>query len=276
MPYVSIVSFWEIMRQHNVWQLTSLIAHLKDLEFQGKVFDGQGQTTIPRELVEKAYQPLVQLVRKECERLELQPAIERCDKFTVALRDSSQWREAANQATVLREVIQSELQYRRFAFVTREKGEIWDKKASAWAAVWQKFPEAKEDSESAVDCYALEQNTACVFHLMRVAEFGLRALAKKLNVKLTDKKAPQPVEFATWEKVLNGIRGKLQAAHAMAKGERRKRKLQFYSDAADQCSYIRDLWRNEVAHTRTSYNDGEALGVMTRVRQFMELLAREV
>jgi hypothetical protein len=61
----------------------------------------------------------------------------------------------------------------------------------------------------------------------------------------------------------------------MAKSPRRKQQLQFYSDAADQCTYIRDIWRNEVADTRGTYNDGESLGIMTRVRQFMQLPAKE-
>jgi hypothetical protein len=102
----------------------------------------------------------------------------------------------------------------------------------------------------------------------------LRDIAKKVKVKLTDKGKPLPVEFATWNKVIEGIRSRISAARAKPKSARQNEQLQFYSDAAEQCGYIRDLWRNDVSHHRKSFNDGEALGVMTRVQQFMELLAK--
>jgi hypothetical protein len=165
------------------------------------------------------------------------------------------------------------LAYRRFAFVQASKAKPLDEVSKDWAVVWQRFPQTKIDAEHAVECYALEQNTACIFHLMRVAELGLRDIAKKVGVKLTDKGKPQPIEYATWDKVINGIKTRLTAAHAKPKSERRSRQLQFYADAADQCTYIREMWRNEVSHTRKSYNDGEALGVLGRVRDFMSLLA---
>ena len=59
----------------------------------------------------------------------------------------------------------------------------------------------------------------------------------------------------------------------MSKGRRKAAQLQFFSDAADQLTYIRDIWRNEVSHTGRRYNDSEAMAVMVRVRAFMELLA---
>jgi hypothetical protein len=109
--------------------------------------------------------------------------------------------------------------------------------------------------------------------MMRVAEMGLRNIAKKVGVKLIDKGKPQPIEYATWDKVIQGVNAKIIAARALPHGPRKNKNLQFYSQAADQIIYIRDTWRTEVSHTRKSYNDGEAFGVITRVREFMELLA---
>ncbi len=264
------------MRQYNVWQLGIILVQWQQAECTAGIHKNQGDALVPREMVEKAYKPFVEYTRRECELLQLQAGKDRCDKFLIALRDALPWSELGTQAKVLQEAIQAELLYRRFAFVPMEKAEIWDKRSVSWSRIWEKFQEAKVDSERAIDCYALEQNTACVFHLMRVAEFGLRALAKKLGVKLIDKGKPQPIEYATWEKVIVAIKNKLAAAHAMSKGPRQRSKLQFYSNAADHCTYIRDVWRNDVAHTRGNYNDGEALGVVTRVRQFMELLATSI
>ena len=47
-----------------------------------------------------------------------------------------------------------------------------------------KIRSAKGDIMDAVDAYALGLNTACVFHLMRIAEHGMRALARERKVKL--------------------------------------------------------------------------------------------
>jgi hypothetical protein len=108
---------------------------------------------------------------------------------------------------------------------------------------------------------------------MRVAEYGLRYVAKKAGVKLTDKGKSQPIEYATWDKVIAEIKKQITAARALSHGPKKNMKLQFYSDAAENLTYIRDIWRNEISHTRKSYNEAEALGVLTRVRDFMELLA---
>jgi hypothetical protein len=48
------------------------------------------------------------------------------------------------------------------------------------------FPSAGSDILDALRCMALELNTAAVFHLMRVAEFGLRALARDRGVVMTN------------------------------------------------------------------------------------------
>jgi hypothetical protein len=50
---------------------------------------------------------------------------------------------------------------------------------------------------------------------IRVAEFGLRNIARKVGVRLTDKHKPQPIEYATWDKVITAIKNKHTAAHAM-------------------------------------------------------------
>jgi hypothetical protein len=264
------------MRHYNVWQLGIVLGFLGDAQAVAHFRKGTtSDSPVPRERIDQYYKPSVEYAQRQCADIELSAALHRCDLFLIALRDGILWSELGHQAQALLEAIEGELKYRRFAFVQTPKAKILDEFRKDWATVLETFPNAEEDVKHAVECYALEQNTACVFHLMRVAEHGLRAVGKRVGVKLTDKGKPQPIEFATWEKVIAAIKNKITAAHAMSKGVHRKQQLQFYSDAADQCAYIRDIWRNEVSHNRGSYNDGEAAGVMTRVRQFMELLAAQ-
>ena len=265
-----------IMRHYNVWQLGIAIGFLSEAESIGQLRKSNSDDgPVPRERIEQYYRPSVEYARQQCVPIELSAALHRCDLFLISLRDGLLWSELGHHARALIEAIEGELKYRRFAFLQTQKAKLLDEFRKDWASVLEKFPNTAEDVEHAVECYALEQNTACVFHLMRVSELGLREIAKKVGVKLTDRGKPMPIEYATWDKVINGIKGRITAAHLKPKGAVRNRQLQFYADATDQCTYIRDVWRNEVSHTRKSFNDGEAVGVMTRVRQFMELLAKE-
>jgi hypothetical protein len=134
------------------------------------------------------------------------------------------------------------------------------------------FKDAKSDITEAYSCLALERNTATVFHAMRIAEHGLRNLAKRLRVTLTHNKKPMPIEAATWDKIITAVKNKIAQAHSLPHGIRRQSQLTYYSDMADRCSYMKDLWRNEVMHTRRSYLPDEASGALQRVADFMKLL----
>ena len=276
---VSGLQIWnlsEIMRQYNVWQLANALAHVTQMQLDAEEqLRTRGDASVPVERMNTWYVPCLKMCNAECERLELTAALNRLAPFNFEIRQGISWSELRNQAKTMLEAIHSELCFRRFAFVPTEKATLHDRFAFGWEEIWKKFPEVKEDSQDAIDCYALEKNTACVFHMMRVAEMGLRSIAKKVKVKLTDKKEPLPVEFATWNKVIDGIKTKIAVVRTKPKSARQNEQLQFYSDAADQCTYIRDLWRNDVSHHRKTFNDGEALGVLTRVQQFMGLLAKK-
>jgi hypothetical protein len=136
----------------------------------------------------------------------------------------------------------------------------------------EKYPaRAMREVFDAGNCYAASQYTATVFHCMRVAEFGLRKLAANsfLRVKLMHKNKPCPIEYADWQKVIDAIRSKIARVRRRPVGPKREADLQFFSNAADHCEYMKDIWRNELAHTRRFYNSGEALSVINRVKDFV-------
>jgi hypothetical protein len=107
---------------------------------------------------------------------------------------------------------------------------------------------------------------------MRTAEHGLRALARKLKVRLTSKGKNQPIELAEWNKVIDGIKVALDAASKLPHTVKRAGQLHFYSEAADHCLYMKEL-RNTVSHTRKSFDELEALASMGRVKSFMAFIA---
>jgi hypothetical protein len=142
--------------------------------------------------------------------------------------------------------------------------------------VSEKFTGAKVEIKDAGNCFATELYTATVYHLMRVAEHGLRQIARRLKVTLTDKNKPVPIEYGDWQTVIEAIKNKISTARKLPRGPKKDSQLTYYSDLADRCEYLKDLYRNPAAHTRKRYNEGEALGVMERVRGFMQALARTI
>jgi hypothetical protein len=109
---------------------------------------------------------------------------------------------------------------------------------------------------------------------MRLAEYGLRKLAATLKVKIVDKDKVCNVEYGDWNKVITAIKGKITKARLRPVGPKKEQELQFFSDMADHCEYMKDIWRNEMAHTRRFYEEREALGVINRVREFSRKLAK--
>ena len=154
------------------------------------------------------------------------------------------------------------------------KYEIYFVNPHPWGeSVYEMFPDARTDVIDTGLALGAQLYTASVFHAMRVAERGLKWLAKKLVVKLRDNKKDLPVTEAEWHKIIQGLQGKLKKLREAVKGERRRERLELYSRAADHCDYMREIWRNAVSHTQKSYNASEAENALNRVREFMQLLA---
>jgi hypothetical protein len=171
--------------------------------------------------------------------------------------------------------VQNNLSLRKFMYMTAEDASYWDNPKLFGDDFLDSFPKAAiVELREAGNCLAVWRGTACVFHCMRIAEHGLRKLAKKLRVQITDKGKKCPLEYGDWDKVITAIRNKIAAVRALPRGPRKEGQLQFYSEAADHCEYMKDIWRNELAHTRRIYNKQETLGVFHRVRDFSEFLAK--
>ena len=198
--------------------------------------------------------------------------------FWMKARISITWQEARNELRVLRQCIEADLEDKWFAFIVPEKAALLQSAKNDWRIVLGSIPEAKRDIQDALYCYALERDTASVFHLMRVAEFGLRILAKKLRVSLDLKHKGTiiPIDHAEWQKVIDAIKNKLGKIKNLPAGPKRAAQLELLSDAGDHCLFMKDIWRNAVSHTRKPYNPTEALGALTRVRDFMVFIARDI
>lgn len=109
------------------------------------------------------------------------------------------------------------------------------------------FPEAATDAALAGECYRIEAYDACVFHLLRVLERGLRKMAVELRV--ASYHAGQ-IELRNWGTLIEEMEKAVKGLPGSTPQEREyKERL---SSAAMHFWFLKDVWRNVYYHVRNS------------------------
>jgi hypothetical protein len=122
------------------------------------------------------------------------------------------------------------------------------------------FPSCERDIRKAGSCYALEQEDACVHHLMLVLERGLRALATKVSVSYN---------YANWQVIINEIESQLRSS-TLPRPER-----DFYRHVNAQFGFLKEAYRNHSQHAHDDpYDVEKALSILNHVRTFMQELEK--
>jgi hypothetical protein len=138
------------------------------------------------------------------------------------------------------------------------------------------FTSAKGDIKEAGNCLAAECNTAAVFHLMRAAEFGLRALANDREIEFKDK----PLEHKEWGQILPALGTHVTELRARkAKDWKspfvRDNQIRYYNEIIQELRSFNEAWRRHLSHADTEafYDRDEAASIMTHVGLFMQKLS---
>jgi hypothetical protein len=159
--------------------------------------------------------------------------------------------------------LQDELQSSLLLSIDPAKAHFFTRPHLFGEAVAQRFPSAITDIEEAGKCLALERSTACVFHLMRVAEIGLQAFGTKMGLTLTDMK--------NWRKILSDVQGAINRLPRSTREEK---------DYVGQCQAVhahlqavKDAWRNDVMHPLASHTPEQATDIWTHTGALMRKLA---
>jgi hypothetical protein len=225
-------------------------------------------------VIQHGLAPLVE----EMERLNLNPDLSLHAKQLMGRMGQQSFRWTvellASELLHFQQDLNRELHKHKFAYISH--GKYFEQEKLFGGDVYNKIKEARQDLKDAGNCLAAGLYTACVFHLMRVAEHALRRLAKRVKPNLIHRGKPTPIEYETIEKICIAIDDKLKAAHTISAKPEKKRQLRLYADAAQHCLFMKDIWRNDVSHTGKPYIEAEALGAMDRVRDFAQFLARSL
>ncbi|MGD0221413.1 MAG: hypothetical protein ABSF71_03680 [Terriglobia bacterium] len=161
--------------------------------------------------------------------------------------------------------IVDELQERVTIQIESPRANFYNDPAAFGQNVFNAFPSAHEDIAEAAKCLALDRATACVMHLCRAVEVGLKVLAvKELNLPVRN----------NWGRQLDDIQKELTARYR-ASGTRTADEA-FYSEVAAQIGHIKTAWRNPTMHVERTYTYERAEEIFVAVRSFMNHLARRI
>jgi hypothetical protein len=187
--------------------------------------------------------------------------------------DGHEWSELNTRSRAARDAIETELKNLYYYQYPKRKGEKLVAWKNDWKATIFAFPAVQREIFDATDCYALGHYTASVFHSMRIAEQGLRSLAKERRIKLAKNK---PVEWATWQDIIKAIDDEIKIVGSKRGGAAKDAALEFYSGARADLNGFKDEYRNLVMHVRAIYDEDQALRALTNVNAFMERLAAKI
>lgn len=155
-----------------------------------------------------------------------------------------------------------------FLIEDKHKRHLHPKNRSSSSAVALQFPsEAAFELDEAAKCLAFGRYTACVFHLMRTMEVGIKAISRCLEI-------PDPARPAdrNWKFILDRIKGAMDkkwpiAANRMSGDGATLESLYASLDA------VRSPWRNATMHVDNKYTEEEAEHILTVVTGFMTKVA---
>jgi hypothetical protein len=218
---------------------------------------------------------------KECVQLGLRITYQRVFELLVDVGNPHKecyWADIESGLKGVQWSIDKELLSLNFAFIPAKKAKFFEKDegdALFGRGVYRRFKSARSEIKEAGNCLAVDLNTAAVFHLMRVTEIGLHALANELGVKTIGKKNT-PIEFHMWGEIIGHIQSNLDSLIQGLPEAQKREKSQYYHGLLIECEAIKELWRNPVSHSGKSFKEHEAIAVFNHVRDFMTRLAAKV
>ena len=179
-------------------------------------------------------------IEEESKELKLKRTADRVVRIRDHLRtvgkELRQDKETMYEIKTLREALEDDLQEYRIFIPSLEQAEYHFRPKRFGEKVFDAFPSARNDIMEAGNCYSTDNFTACVFHLMRVAERGMRVLAKDLKIKKVGK---HPLEYSEWGNICGAITSKLKTLrNSPGRSAKKSVLLKRYADAASQADYI--------------------------------------
>lgn len=172
----------------------------------------------------------------------------------------------SEEITISIERVFDELGNPLFFQVSRTKAAYFHDEPPFGKTTADKFSKAIEDIQEAGKCFALSRYTATIFHLMRVMEYTVQYLGKRLNINLVHEK--------NWHNILDEVDKAIKSLPI--KTSRQKAVRNKYAQSSAHLRMVKDAWRNDVMHPKETYTEEEAERVFRNVKDFMVHLATKL
>lgn len=247
-------SLWEML-DFDAAKFMDLLKSIIDSE---RIVEGNLNNWDPKVL--GVLHPAVQAIEKHCDEMGLSITKDLAEHILKS-------RSSADLLTSLvgvRRSMQAELKRKVFFGPAQAYVKYYDSDDLFGDTVFWAFSSAYEDIVEAGNCLALERPTACVMHLMRVLEIGLKSLAAALNVEAQN-------DWGTYlRKIEAELDSRVKTAGARSEDE------QFYAEAALNFDRLRRAWRNPTMHPEKTYSQERAEEILLAVKSFMAHLATKL
>lgn len=151
---------------------------------------------------------------------------------------------------VLLDTIQSEMKGEIFFWVPSHRSEWYSKKSEQIVSdlFAERFPIAATEIEEAAKCFSFGRYTACVFHLSRATEAGIKAVGIALNQKKDHELIERTLKFIEEQTKLNAPN---QIVAWRSHGA-------FFATIAGDVRAVAKAWRNKVCHLVADYKEEQA------------------
>lgn len=141
-------------------------------------------------------------------RLGMEAAAPHVGRLIVILQGAPTYGMALREIEELWNALDRDTYKQFFSHYPADKADLLLRLDGIWGPAIAAFPSARREIEEGVDCYALGHDTACVFHMCRACEIGLRALAKERGISIV--RGNVPLEWGTWGQVFQAIEPKIE------------------------------------------------------------------
>lgn len=243
--------------------------------------NGSGEAIVPEEYAKQVV-PIIETLSDVCGHLDLKRVLERLERLSAKLPNLVKFYYLSDLLHELRELdlaMMTDLKESRFFYMPLDRVGYYEQEELFGADVKANFRSTIGDVKEAGSCYATGRNTACVFHCMRVLEKGLHAMVHDLNNKFNANLTfTKEIDATNWGEILTKIENLFTQQRLLQQlnPQPTSQDKQFYSVALKEFQYFKDAWRNDVSHSRSSYDEHEAKAVMAHVGAFMKQIATSV
>jgi len=247
------------METYNIIELAHAIDQLNWIECYGKRHSDKGERDdVVSETTRQEVISIIDNCSQQCLDTNLHDTFERINvdcrhhletgKMTI--------HELEGHAIEIRHCMKRELFHRTFVLIPEDRASQVNKMRPRWNELFGKFDKITPDVEAALDCFAFGKDTAAVFHFMRIVEWGLRAFCIHLGfrnirskIKASGKVQLTPIEYTTWEIVLNQLQSKVdKKIIKLRRGSAKQKSQELYYPLLEEVKAFKEAWRNHVMH----------------------------